>query len=150
MKTKGLVLATVGLIIVVGVLVQRSYSSSAQPVRKADPQADALPLTALHFVPIDHASYELGFQSAKSGASAPKQPADWVSYWIGYGEEKRAEGDIPPRTGSFADLLHEDQRCIQGEVLTVRESTYAKTKDAAGSTFLCNRFTVLPSAPKRA
>ncbi|TCI07343.1 hypothetical protein EZM97_32670 [Dyella soli] len=101
-------------------------------------------MTALQFQPIDHASYQLGFEAGKSATSSNKKPSDWVSYWLGYGDEKRAEGDTPPRTGSFADLLHEDQRCVQGEVLTVRESTYAKTKDASGNTFLCNRFTVLP------
>ncbi|MFC4525127.1 hypothetical protein ISN76_02665 [Dyella halodurans] len=145
MKSKGLVLATVGIIIVVGFIVQRSYSSSVRPDRNPDPQKNALPADALQFKPIDRASYDLGFAAGKSATNAAQKPADWVSYWIGYGEEKRAEGDTPPRTGSFADLLHEDQRCVQGEVLTLRESTYAKTKDASGNTFLCNRFTVLPS-----
>lgn len=144
MQSKGMVLATVGLIIVVGVLVQRSYSSSVRPDRNPDPQMNAMPQDALDFKPIDHASYDLGYQAGKSATSPTKPPADWVSYWLGYGEEKRAEGDTPPRAGSFADLLHEDQRCIQGEVVTLREKTYAKTKDASGSTFLCNRFTVLP------
>jgi len=146
MRSKGLVLAAVGLIVVVGFLVQRSYSKNAQPDRKADPQRNALPMDALQFVPVDHASYELGYEAGKSSPSNTKKPTDWVSYWLGYGEEKRAEGDTPPRAGSFADLLHEDQRCVQGEVLTVRENTYAKTKDKAGNTFLCNRFTVLPPA----
>lgn len=145
MQSKGLVLATVGVIVVVGLLVQRSYSSNAHADRKPDPQKNALPVTALEFKPIDRPSYDLGYAAGKSGTSATKQPTDWVSYWLGYGEEKRAEGDTPPRTGSFADLLHEDQRCVQGEVLTVRESTYAKTKDASGNTFLCNRFTVMAS-----
>jgi hypothetical protein len=146
MQSKGLVLVTVGLIVVVGFLVQRSYSSSVRPDRNPDPQKNALPVDALQFKPIDRASYDLGFAAGKSAPSAAKKPADWVSYWLGYGEEKRAEGDTPPRAGSFADLLHEDQRCVQGEVLTIRESTYAKTKTASGSTFLCNRFTVLPPA----
>ena len=146
MQSKGLVLATVGIIIVVGFLVQRSYSSSARPDRKPDPQSNALPVDSLQFKPIDRPSYDLGYAEGKTATSAAKKPTDWVSYWIGYGEEKRAEGDTPPRAGSFADLLHTDQRCVQGEVLTIRESTYAKTKDAAGKTFLCNRFTVLPSA----
>lgn len=144
MQSKSLVFATVGLIVVVGFLVQRSYSSSALPDRKPDPQKNALPVNALQFAPIDHPSYELGYEAGKSATSSAKKPKDWVSYWLGYGEEKRAEGDTPPREGSFADLLHVDQRCVQGEVLTVRESTYAKTKDASGNTFLCNRFTVLP------
>ena len=144
MKSKGMILATVGIIVVVGFLVQRSYSSSALPDRKPDPQKNALPMDALKFEPVDRASYELGYEAGKSTTSATKKPKDWVSYWFGYGEEKRAEGDTPPREGSFADLLHVDQRCIQGEVLTIRESTYAKTKDASGNTFLCNRFTVLP------
>jgi hypothetical protein len=144
MQAKSLVLAAVGLIVVVGFLVERSYSSSARPDRKPDPQSSALPANALQFKPIDHASYELGYGAGKSATSAANKPADWVSYWLGYGEEKRAEGDTPPREGSFADLLHADQRCVQGEVLTIRESTYAKTKDASGKTFLCNRFTVLP------
>ncbi|WP_266180398.1 hypothetical protein [Dyella humicola] len=146
MKSKGLVLVSVGLIVVVGFLVQRSYSSSARPDRNPDPQKSALPVDALQFKPIDHESYELGFAAGKSATNTTKKPADWVSYWLGYGEEKRAEGDTPPRAGSFADLLHEDQRCVQGEVLTIRESTYAKTKNASGTTFLCNRFTVLPPA----
>lgn len=144
MQSKGMLLAAVGLIIVVGFLVQRSYSSSARPDRNPDPQKNAMSQDALDFKSIDHASYDLGYQAGKSGTSPTKPPADWVSYWLGYGEEKRAEGDTPPRTGSFADLLHEDQRCIQGEVVTLREKTYAKTKDASGSTYLCNRFTVLP------
>lgn len=144
MKSKSLVLVAVGLVVVVGVLVQRSYSSSAVADRNPDPQKNALPLEALQFKPIDRASYDLGYQAGKSDAGSTTKPADWISYWIGYGEEKRAQGDTPPRTGSFADLLHEDQRCVQGEVVTLRESTYAKTKDASGSTFLCNRFTVLP------
>lgn len=144
MQSKGMLLAAVGFIIVVGFLVQRSYSSSARPDRNPDPQKNAAPLDALQFKPIDRASYDLGYQAGKSTTSPTTPPADWVSYWLGYGEEKRAEGDTPPRAGSFADLLHEDQRCVQGEVVTVREKTYAKAKDAAGSTFLCNRFTVLP------
>lgn len=144
MQSKGMVLAAVGVIIVVGFIVQRSYSSSVRPDRNPDPQKNALPREALQFAPIDRASYDLGYAAGKSGAGATKAPADWVSYWIGYGEEKRAEGDTPPRAGSFADLLHEDQRCVQGEVVTVRDNTYAKAKDAAGSTYLCNRFTVLP------
>lgn len=146
MQSKGLVLFTVGLIVVVGFLVQRSYSSSARPDRNPDPQKNALPMDALQFKPIDRASYDLGYAAGKSATGATKKPTDWVSYWLGYGEEKRAEGDTPPRAGSFVDLLHEDQRCVQGEVLTIRESTYAKTKNAAGNTFLCNRFTVLPSS----
>jgi hypothetical protein len=145
MKSKGLILATVGVIVVVGFLVQRSYSSNALPERKLDPQKNAMPLESLHFQPIDRASYDLGYQAGKSASSASKAPSDWVSYWLGYGEEKRAEGDVPPRAGSFADLLHEDQRCVQGEVLTVHGNTYAKTTDASGVTFLCNRFTVLAS-----
>jgi hypothetical protein len=144
MQSKGMVLAAVGLIVVVGFLVQRSYSSSARPDRNPDPQKNAVPMAALQFQPIDRASYDLGYTAGKSGTGATKAPGDWVSYWLGYGEEKRAEGDTPPRPGSFADLLHEDQRCVQGEVVTVRESTYAKAKDASGSTYLCNRFTVLP------
>jgi hypothetical protein len=146
MQSKGLVLAAVGLIVVVGFLVQRSYSSNAIPDRKADPQKNALSVDALQFQPIDRVSYDLGIEAGKSATSATKKPTDWVSYWLGYGEEKRAEGDTPPRAGSFANLLHENQRCVQGEVLTIRESTYAKTKDASGNTFLCNRFTVLPSS----
>lgn len=144
MQSKGMVLAAVGLIIVVGFIVQRSYSSNARPDRNPDPQKNALPVDSLEFKPIDHSSYDLGYQAGKSGASPTTAPADWASYWLGYGEEKRAEGDTPPRQGSFADLLHENQRCIQGEVVTVREKTYAKTRDASGATFLCNRFTVLP------
>src|SRR5215469_13208516 len=108
MKSKGLVLATVGLVVVVGFLVLRSHSANAQPERKPDPQKNALPLEALKFVPIDRASYDLGYEAGKSGENAAKKPTDWVSYWIGYGEEKRAAGDTPPRSGSFADLLHED------------------------------------------
>jgi hypothetical protein len=148
MQSKGLVLATVGLVVVVGFgfLVQRSHSSSAPPDRKPDPQKNALSVDALKFESIDRPSYDLGYEAGKSATSATKKPKDWVSYWLGYGEEKRAEGDTPPREGSFADLLHVDQRCVQGEVLTVRESTYAKTKDGSGNTFLCNRFTVLPPA----
>lgn len=146
MQSKGLVLATVGVIVVVGFLVERSYSSSAPPEGKSDPQKNALSVEALQFKPIDRASYDLGMAAGKSAAGATKKPTDWVSYWLGYGEEKRAEGDTPPRPGSFADLLHEDQRCVQGEVLTIHESTYAKAKDAAGNTFLCNRFTVFPSS----
>ncbi len=144
MQSKGMVLATVGLLIVVGFIVQRSYSSSVRPDRNPDPQKNALPVDSLEFKPIDHTSYDLGYQAGKSGASPTTAPADWPSYWLGYGEEKRAEGDTPPRPGSFADLLHENQRCVQGEVVTVRDKTYAKTKDASGATFLCNRFTVLP------
>jgi hypothetical protein len=144
MQSKGMVLATVGLIIVVGFLVQRSYSSSVRPDRNPDHQKNALPVDSLEFKPIDSASYDLGYQMGKSSTNPSAPPADWESYWLGYGEEKRAEGDTPPRKGSFADLLHEDQRCIQGEVVTLREKTYAKTQDASGATFLCNRFTVLP------
>lgn len=87
MKSKGMILAAVGIIIVVGFLVQRSYSSSALPDRKPDPQKNALPLDALKFAPVDRASYELGYAAAKSPTSAAKKPKDWVSYWLGYGEE---------------------------------------------------------------
>ncbi len=149
MKSKGLIWATLGLVVVVGLLVHRSYRLNAPREPEVDPQKNALPLSALQFQPIDRASYDQGYKAANKAATSADatapQPADWTSYWLGYGELMQTKDHRAPRNGKFLDRLHDDQRCIQGEVLTVRESAYAKTKDTSGDVFLCSQDTVLPS-----
>jgi hypothetical protein len=151
MKSKGLIWATLGLVVIVGLLVHRSYrlNQPGQPREpKVDPHKNALAVEALPFQPIDRASYDQGYKAAgnaaKSTDATAPTPADWTSYWLGYEEEKRAQAHGNPHTGKILDALHDDQRCIQGEVLTVRATAYAKTKDTSGNIFLCSGDKVLP------
>lgn len=149
MRSKGLILASLALVGVIGLLVYRSYRLNEPKASLPDPQRDALPLSALEFHAIDRASYDMGTRDAenatKSTGGTTQRPGDWISYWLGFGEDARTKGNRPAHSAKFPDRLHDDQRCILGEVVTVRGTTYAKAKGPSGTPYLCNGDTVLPT-----
>jgi hypothetical protein len=133
--------------VLVGALVQRSYSMNDPVKVVADPQQGAMPISELAFHPIDLPSYTLGLKapnSTKTNKGPRDKPRDWTSYWLGVADqEPRAKGHWYTRSRA-KNRLHDDQRCIFGVVLTVKDSAYAETKGASGVTFLCSFDTVYP------